>query len=194
MKSLTIAQIIDKLENANIQVSEYKEDKKLCGYELNTYTDCGVNQIVFIDFRGKKMNPKSGKEFLELYNERINDIDINEEMKMHSEDKRYMQEIGYEVGIQDFKDWKENLQSIFVENKKTAEQRQFEQVQDKLRSQLKAMEETLEMMPKKGNTSTECQRQNILCTLLELDHEINGIELKDFTPNNYSGNFKLSYS
>lgn len=109
MKNLTIKQIIEKLENANIQVSEYKEGKKLCGYELNTYTDCGVNQIVFVDFRDTDKNPKSGKYFIELYNERVNDIDIDEEMRIHSEDKRYMREIGYEVGIQDFKDWKENL-------------------------------------------------------------------------------------
>ena len=78
--------------------------------------------------------------------------------------------------------------------KKTPQQRQFEQVVDKLRSSLEAMNKTLEMMPKKGGTATECQRQNILCTLLELDHEINGIELEDFTPNEYSEGFKLSYS
>jgi hypothetical protein len=194
MKSLTIAQIIDKLENANIQVSEYKEDKKLCGYELNTYTDCGVNQIVFIDFRGKKMNPKSGKEFLELYNERINDIDINEEMKMHSEDKRYMQEIGYEVGIQDFKDWKENLQNIFVKNKKTAEQRQFEQTADKLQSLVNEMQETLNLMPIKGSSTGDCQRTNINHFVGILDSCIAGISLEDFTPNEYSRDFKLSYS
>lgn len=78
--------------------------------------------------------------------------------------------------------------------KKTPQQRQFEQVVDKLRSQLAEMEETLKMMPKKSNTATECQRQNIVCTLLELEHEINGIELEDFTPNKYSEGFKLSYS
>ena len=77
--------------------------------------------------------------------------------------------------------------------KKTAQQRQFEQVVDKLRSQLSAMEETLNLMPKKGYTAFKCQRQNIVCTLLELDHEINGIELEDFTPNECSGDFKLSY-
>lgn len=192
MKQLTIKQIIDKLENANIQVHEYKEDNKLCGYELNTYTDCGVNQIVFVDFRGTDKNPKSGKDFIELYNERVNDIDIDEEIQMNRQDKSYTANFSLEISVQDFKDWKENLQNIF--NDKTAEQRQFEQVKDKLTSLLESMNETLEMMPIKGNTTSDCQRTNIAYFLGILDSCISGIKLEDFKPNEYSGNFKLSYS
>ena len=192
MKNKTIKQIIETLEYANIQVSEYKENKKLCGYELNTYTDAGVNMIIFLDFRDTKKDPKNAKDFIEMFNERVNDIDIDEEIKLHSEDKRYMQEIGYEVGLQDFKDWKENLSNIF--STKTAQQRQFEQVTDKLRSHLKAMEDTLEMMPRKDNCSQGCQRTFITTQINNLDYAINGIKLEDFTPNEYSNNFKLSYS
>jgi len=78
--------------------------------------------------------------------------------------------------------------------KKTAQQRQFEQVVDKLRSQLAAMEETIKLMPRKGDTPHECQRIEISNLLGGLDHCISGIELEDFAPNNYSGDFKLSYS
>jgi len=78
--------------------------------------------------------------------------------------------------------------------KKTAEQRQFEQVVDKLRSQLEAMEKTLELIPRKGNNPSTCQRISISNLLSGIDHCINGIELEDFTPNEYSGDFKLSYS
>jgi hypothetical protein len=192
MSNLAIKAAIQRLENANIQVHEYKEKNKLCGYELNTYTDCGVNQIVFVDFRDTEMNPKSGKDFLELYNERVKDIDIEEEIGYLRQDKSYMANIGTEVGIQDLKDWKENLLNIF--NDKTAEQRQFEQVVDKLRSQLEAMKETLEMMPIKDNVSEGCQRTYISTQIDNLDYAINGIKLEDFTPNEYSGDFKLSYS
>ena len=77
---------------------------------------------------------------------------------------------------------------------KTAQQRQFEQVTDKLRSQLAAMEETLKMIPRKGNNTATCQRTQIQLCLGELDSCMNGIEVEDFTPNEYSGDFKLSYS
>lgn len=192
MKNLGIKAAIAKLENANIMVDEYKENGKLCGYELNTYTDCGVNQIVFVDFRHTDKSPISGKDFIELYNERVKDIDIEEEIGYLRQDKSYMTTIGTEVGIQDLKDWKERLLNIF--NEKTAEQRQFEQVQDKLRSQLSAIEETLLMMPRKGNNPSTCQRTTISNLLGGLDYAINGITLEDFTPNEYSGDFKLSYS
>lgn len=77
---------------------------------------------------------------------------------------------------------------------KTAQQRQFEQTTDKLRSLLAEMEETLKLMPRKGNNTATCQRTNIGNYLGGIDSCINGIELNDFTPNEYSGDFKLSYS
>lgn len=194
MKKITIKQIIDRLENANIQVSEYKENKKLCGYELSTYTDAGVNMILFLDFRSEGKNIKDPKEIIAEYNERINDIDIDEELRIHLEDTRYRNEIGATIGATDFKDWKESLQGLFTNLDKTPQQRQFEQVVDKLRSQLAEMEETLEMMPKKGNNTATCQRTNISNYLGGIDSCINGIVLQDFTANEYSGDFKLSYS
>ncbi len=190
MKNLK--QVIERLNEYNITVSKYKEENRLCGYELNTYTDVGVNQIVFLDFRDTNFNPKSAKDIIQLFNERIKDVDVDEEIKSLSEDKRYMQEVGLTVGLQDLKDWKENLTNIF--SRKTPQQRQFEQVVDKLRSQLAEMEQTIEMMPRKGNNTATCQRTAISNYLGGLDSCINGIELEDFTPNEYSGEFKLSYS
>jgi hypothetical protein len=188
----TIEKVFNRLEDLNISIYNYEENGVLCGYELNTYTNAGVNMIVFVDFRDTDTDPKNGKHFIELFNETVSYVDIDEELQLHLQDERYRNEIGATIGVTDFKDWKENLLNIFSD--KTPQQRQFEQVVDKLRSQVDAMRETLEMMPKKGDTSYDCQRHNILCTLLTLEHEINGIELEDFTPNEYSGNFKLSYS
>ena len=76
-----VNQVIERLNECGITVDSYKENNKLCGYELNTYTDAGVNQILFIDFRDSEMNPKDAKHFIELFNERVNDIDIDEEIK-----------------------------------------------------------------------------------------------------------------
>lgn len=190
-----INQVIKRLNQCNITVETYKENNKICGYELNTYTDAGVNQILFIDFRDSEMNPKNAKHFIKLFNENVNDIDIDEEMKNLINDKRYMQEIGLTVGLQDLKDWKTNLQNIFTEtNKKTAQQRQYEQVKDKLQTLIQQMQDELDLMPTKGSSKNDCQKINILYHLNELDSCVNGIKLEDFTPNEYSGDFKLSYS
>lgn len=188
----TITQLIERLEQNNISVTEYKENNKLCGYELNTYTDAGVNMLIFVDFRDTEMNPIKTKDFIEIFNERVNSIDIEEEIGYLRQDKSYMQTIGTEIGYKDLKEWKENLSNIF--SSKTAEQRQFEQVVDKFRSAIEELERIVELMPTKGNSMKDCQKINILHHINELDHCINGIELEDFTPNEYSQDFKLSYS
>ena len=188
----TIEKVFDRLEDLNISVYKYKENDVLCGYELNTYTNVGVNMIVFVDFRDTDLDPKNPKHFIELFNERVEYVDIEEELLIHLQDERYRNEIGATIGATDFKDWKENLLNIFSD--KTPQQRQFEQVVDKLRSQLEAMEELLKLMPTKGQTQKDCQKINILHHLNHLGYCVNGIELEDFTPNEYSENFKLSYS
>lgn len=101
--------IFDRLENSNIQIHEYKEGKKLCGYELNTYTDGGVNQIVFIDFRDTGKKPKNANDFKELFLERVNSIDIDEEIELNRQDKAYRQAFTITVAVKDFSDWKNNL-------------------------------------------------------------------------------------
>jgi ElaB/YqjD/DUF883 family membrane-anchored ribosome-binding protein len=190
-----VNQIIERLNECGITVYNYKENNKLLGYELNTYTDAGVNQILFIDFRDSELNPKNAKHFIELFNERVNEVDIDDEIKNLINDERYMEEIGLTVGLQDLKDWKRNLQNIFTKtNKKAAQQIQYEQVKDKLQSLLERFQDELKLMPTKGNTKDDCQKINLLHYMNELDSCVNGIELEDFTPNEYSGNFKLSYS
>jgi hypothetical protein len=101
--------IFDKIENANISIHEYKEDEKLCGYELNTYTDGGVNQIVFIDFRDTGKDPKNEKDFKKLFSERVDSIDIDEEIEMNRQDKSYRQAFTLTQAVKDFTAYKEDL-------------------------------------------------------------------------------------
>lgn len=101
--------IFDKIEKASISIDEYKEGKKLCGYELNTYTNGGVNQILFIDFRNTDKNPKNANDFKELFSERVNSIDIDEEIELHRQMKDYKQAFTISESLKDFEAWKEDL-------------------------------------------------------------------------------------
>ena len=100
---------LDKIETAGISIYKYKENKKLCGYELNTYTNGGVNQIVFVDFRNTDKKPTSENDFKELFLERVNSIDIDEEVDLHREMKDYKQAFTLTQSLKDFKDWKKDL-------------------------------------------------------------------------------------
>jgi len=191
----TVNEIIERLEESNIRIENYKEKNKLCGYELDTYTDCGVNQIIFLDFRDSELDPENAKDFLQVFKDTIEIINVDEEIELNRQDKTYSNDFSIKVSLKDFEDWKENLENIFPNSsKKTAQQRQFEQTVDKFKSSIDNLNSILELMPTKGGVPEDCQKMNILSTICLLDRCVNGIEIEDFTPNEHSENFKLSYS
>lgn len=81
-----------------------------------------------------------------------------------------------------------------MKTKKKPEQVQFEQVKDKFQTAIQQMNELLLLMPTKGNSIEDCQKTNIQYHLNSLENCINGVEVEDFEPNEYSGDFKFSYS
>ena len=98
-----------KLATANISVFEYKEGKKLCGYELNTYTDGGLNQIVFVDFRNTNKNPRNKADFKELFLERVKSIDVDYEVETNRQNKEYCNAFTLRESLDDIEAWKKEL-------------------------------------------------------------------------------------
>lgn len=101
--------IIALIEAAGISIYKYKENNKLCGYELNTYTKGGLNQIVFVDFRDTGKKPTNAKDFKELFSERINSIDIDEEIELNRQDKGYRAAFTIRESLTDIEAWKNEL-------------------------------------------------------------------------------------
>lgn len=101
--------IFDKIEDKGISIYKYDEDGKLCGYELNTYTDGGVNQIVFIDFRDTEKDPTNEDDFKELFLERVESIDVDDEIEVNRQDKSYKQAFTLAQAVKDFTAWKKDL-------------------------------------------------------------------------------------
>jgi len=104
--------VFDKIEAAGISIDEYKEKDILCGYELNTYTDGGVNQIIFIDFRNTGKDPKNENDFKELFLARIDSIDIDEEIEVNRQDKSYKAAFTLTQAVKDFRNWKRGLLTL----------------------------------------------------------------------------------
>ena len=112
----TLNQIFDILENNDISIDKYTEENKLCGYELNTYTKGGVNQIIFLDFRDKG-NAKKAADVIEELTSYINDIDIDDEIELNRQDKQYKANFTLRESLNDFEDWKKGLEEIIKEIK-----------------------------------------------------------------------------
>lgn len=104
--------LFNKIKNAGISIYEYKENNKLCGYELNTYTKGGVNQIVFIDFRDTDKKPNNPNDFKDLFFEIIKSIDIDEEVEINRQNKTYRNDFTISESLQDFTDWKNQLLTL----------------------------------------------------------------------------------
>ena len=95
--------------------------------------------------------------------------------------------------------YSKRMQSIYVDSKLIrfflkVEKSVILSLVDKFRSTIMELEKIVELMPTKGNSMKDCQKINILHHINELDHCINDRELEDFPPNEYSQQFKLSYS
>lgn len=101
--------IFNKIEKASISIHEYEENDKLCGYELNTYTNGGLNQVVLVDFRDTDKDPKKAKDFKELFLQRVKDIDVYEEVEMNRQNKQYRDAFTLRESLDDIEEWKKEL-------------------------------------------------------------------------------------
>ena len=109
-----LKQVFETIELQDITISDYKEEGKLCGYELNTYSKGGVNQIVFLDFRDGG-NPKKVKDFISEFKSYVKSIDVEEQVDLHRQDVRYKEAFTLKQSLKDFKSWKKDLK-VLVSN------------------------------------------------------------------------------
>lgn len=113
----TLDQIIDIITDKGIGVDEYKENDVLCGYELNTYTGGGVNQIIFLDFRDSELDATNADDFVETFSEYVDSIDIDDEIEMNCQDPSYKAAFTLTQAVADFAEWKEGLETLIEELK-----------------------------------------------------------------------------
>ena len=103
---------IETLENKGIAIYKYKEDHTLCGYELNTYTNGGVNMIIFLDFRGEEKDVENDKKFKKKFKQYIKDFDIDEEIDLYRQNQDYRDAFSITESLKDFKSWKKEMTNL----------------------------------------------------------------------------------
>lgn len=102
--------IIDTIEGRGFSIAPYEEDGAVCGAEMEGWTDGDVDMLHFIDLRGKDINdPEAWKEEIASI---AADFDIDEEINIHREDKRYCEAFTCRASVEDFEGWQESLRSL----------------------------------------------------------------------------------
>lgn len=85
---MRIDYIIKILEANKFQVTEYEKE-----YELESFTDAGVNMIFYIS---------KEEDFIELFKDKVENFDIDEEIEVHRQDDNYKNNFTIRESLEDF--------------------------------------------------------------------------------------------
>lgn len=110
--------IIDIIEKSGISVFEYKEENKLCGYELNTYTEGGVNEIIFLDFRQENQDPKNPTDFIKEFESYMQCKTIDERIELNRQNEDYKKSFSLKESVIDFEKWEKMILALIKQLKK----------------------------------------------------------------------------
>ena len=110
-----IDKIIEIIEENNISVHEYEENKILCGYELNTYTDAGVNEIIFLDFREENQDPKNVDDFIKEFKSYMKCYTIDERIETNRQNPKYKEDFTLKQSLKDFSKWNKKIKNLIKE-------------------------------------------------------------------------------
>lgn len=108
---MDISKIIEIAEQHDFAMHEYEENDVLCGYELETWTNGGVNMIHFIDCCDEEgVTPEKVlselKEILECF-------DVDEQIDLHRQAEDYRNAFTIRQSVEDFEEYYDCL-SQFV--------------------------------------------------------------------------------
>ena len=118
-----IDKIIEIIEENNISVHEYEENNILCGYELNTYTDAGVNEIIFLDFREENQDPKNVNDFIKEFKSYMKCYPIDERIDNNRQDPKYKEDFTLKQSLKDFSKWYKKIEKLIKELEKITQKR-----------------------------------------------------------------------
>lgn len=99
------------MDEHNLSYDRYEEDERgFCGYEINTYTDGGVNMIIFLDGRDRDMtDPDWWKnEFQSIWEA----FDVDEEIDLHRQDETYRNVFRISQSVHDFEEYDSWLKEL----------------------------------------------------------------------------------
>lgn len=104
---MTIEKFVSIVESFGFAVHEYEEYEVLRGYELETWTDGGVNMVLFIDCRDY---PEVSSEFLiEAMESAICAFSVDEEIDLHRQDEAYRDVFTIRQSLEDFEEYETRL-------------------------------------------------------------------------------------
>ena len=112
----TVEQILDILDEHGFTVHEYYEDKELCGYEIESWTDdLGINMLHLIDCRATScvggVTPENVRDELRSIYECF---DAEEETAKHWDEHETLRYFGILRLLDDFENYESKLRAAVL--------------------------------------------------------------------------------
>ena len=102
--------MLNKLDDLYFHIHEYKENDKLCGYEMETRTGNGINMIHFIDCRDYE-DGITAKNVLDQLKQISANFDVDYEVYKLTESKQARKEFSYRNAVDDFEVYENRLRN-----------------------------------------------------------------------------------
>lgn len=102
--------MLNKLDDLNFNITEVKENDKLCGYEMETWTDNGINMIHFIDCRDYE-DGITAENVLDQIKQISANYDVDDEVYKLMEFERARKEFSYRDAVNDFEAYENRLRN-----------------------------------------------------------------------------------
>lgn len=108
--SKEVQRIVDTIEAEDFSLTWYDENGIVCGAEIETWTEGGVDMIHFIDLRGKGINDADA--WMDELEAIIGNFDVDDEIDTHRQDPSYRSAFTYRVAVHDFEEYEERLRGL----------------------------------------------------------------------------------
>ena len=105
---MALNMILNKLNDCDYSIHEYKEHDKLCGYEMETWTDNGVNMVHFIDCRDYT-DGVTAANVMDQLRQILSCFDVDEEIHTLMEDKSARNVFSYRQAVHDMEAYEQHL-------------------------------------------------------------------------------------
>lgn len=105
---MPLDKMLDKLDDLNFNITEVKENDKLCGYEMETWTDNGINMIHFIDCRDYE-DGIIAENVLDQLKQISANFDVDDEVYKLMESELARKEFSYRNAVDDFEAYENRL-------------------------------------------------------------------------------------
>jgi hypothetical protein len=107
-----VTKIIDAVERESggeMTPEIYSEKRDVDGFEINSYTNGGVNMIIFIDLRDEEVTYDNFAKHFKKY---AYNLDVDSLIDMHRQEELYRNNFSISKSLEDFNSFKAELKEI----------------------------------------------------------------------------------